>query len=57
MNLLRPDLIPRGRATALLAALAALNLAFAAVLIVPSYVTLTAPGQIPDFAAFWAPAR
>jgi hypothetical protein len=51
---LRPDLIPRGRATALLAGLAALNLAFAAVLIVPSYITLAAPGQIPDFAAFWA---
>jgi uncharacterized membrane protein len=39
---------------ALLAALAALNLAFAAVLIVPSYITLAAPGQIPDVAAFWA---
>ncbi|MHA1528198.1 MAG: glycosyltransferase family 87 protein [Alphaproteobacteria bacterium] len=49
--------IPRGRATALLAALAALNLAFAAVLIVPSYVTPDGPGQIPDFAAFWAAGR
>ncbi len=57
MNRLRPDRIPRRRATALLAALAALNLAFAAVLIVPSYVTLTVPGQIPDFAAFWAAGR
>jgi hypothetical protein len=53
----RTNPIPRRRATALLAALAALNLAFAAVLIVPSYVTLTAPGQIPDFAAFWAAGR
>ncbi|MEE8454436.1 MAG: glycosyltransferase family 87 protein [Limibaculum sp.] len=57
MSLLRPDLIPGGRATALLAALAVLNLGLAAVLIVPSYVTLTAPGQIPDFAAFWAAGR
>ena len=60
MSLLRPDPIPRRRAPvflgALLAALAALNLAFAAVLIVPSYITLTVPGQIPDFAAFWAAA-
>ena len=60
MSLTRPDLIPRNRATALLAALALMNLAFAAVLIVPSYVTAesmgTAPGQIPDFAAFWAAA-
>jgi len=48
---------PPGRATALLAALAFLNLAFAAILIVPSYVTLTVPGQIPDFAAFWAAGR
>ena len=57
MSLLAPEPIPRARATALLAALAALNLAFAAVLIVPSYVTLAAPGQIPDFAAFWAAGR
>jgi hypothetical protein len=41
----------------LLAALAILNLALAAVLIMPSYVTLEVPGQIPDFAAFWAAAR
>ena len=34
----RTNPIPRARATALLAALAALNIAFAAVLIVPSYV-------------------
>ncbi len=53
----RTNPIPRRRATALLAALAALNLAFAAVLIVPSYITLAAPGQIPDFAAFWAAGR
>jgi hypothetical protein len=51
------DPISPARATALLAALAFLNLAFAAALIVPSYVTLDAPGQIPDFAAFWAAAR
>ena len=49
--------ISPARATALLAALAILNVAFAAVLIVPSYVTLEVPGQIPDFAAFWAAAR
>jgi hypothetical protein len=54
VSLLTANPISRGRATALLGALALLNLAFAAVLIVPSYVTLTAPGQIPDFAAFWA---
>jgi hypothetical protein len=54
VSLLAPDAISRGRATALLAALAALNIAFAAVLIVPSYVTLAVPGQLPDFAAFWA---
>ncbi|MFQ5567553.1 MAG: glycosyltransferase family 87 protein [Paracoccaceae bacterium] len=53
----RTNPIRRTRATALLAALAALNLAFAAVLIVPSYLTLATPGQIPDFAAFWAAAR
>jgi hypothetical protein len=40
-----------------LAALAAVNFAFAAAIIVPSYVTLTVPGQIPDFAAFWAAGR
>ncbi|MHA1536166.1 MAG: glycosyltransferase family 87 protein [Alphaproteobacteria bacterium] len=53
--------IPRGRATALLAAMAVLNLGLAVVLIVPSYVTSeslgAAPGQIPDFAAFWAAGR
>ena len=54
MSLPGPDPFPRRRASVFLAALAALNLAFAAVLIVPSYVTLTVPGQIPDFAAFWA---
>ncbi len=53
----RTNPIPRRRATALLAALAVLNLAFAAVLIVPSYITLAVPGQIPDFAAFWAAGR
>lgn len=49
--------ISRARATALLAVLALLNIALATALIVPSYVTLEAPGQIPDFAAFWAAAR
>ena len=49
--------ISRARAAALLAVLAILNIALAAALIVPSYVTLEAPGQIPDFAAFWAAAR
>jgi len=56
-SLERTNPIPRSRATALLAALAVINLGLAAVLIVPSYVTLTAPGQIPDFAAFWAAGR
>jgi hypothetical protein len=49
--------ISGARVTALLAALAILNLAFAAALIVPSYITLDAPGQVPDFVAFWAAAR
>lgn len=40
-----------------LAALAVINTGFAAALIVPSYVTRTVTGQIPDFAAFWAAAR
>ena len=56
-SLERTRAMPRRRVTVMLAVLAGLNLAIAAALIVLSYVTLTALGQIPDFAAFWAAGR